>query len=51
MRQAYTDLAMSASSDEELDGMDLIQVFKDAIPGRMARRDLPDKRELRPALP
>ena len=30
--RAYTDLAMSASTDEELDEMDLIQMFKDAIP-------------------
>ena len=30
--RAYTDLALSASSDEELNEMDLIQVFKGAIP-------------------
>ena len=30
--RTYTDLALSASSDEELNEMDLIQVFKGAIP-------------------
>ncbi len=29
---AYTDLALLPSSDEEQNDMDLIQVFKDAIP-------------------
>ena len=49
--KAYTDLAMSASSDEELDGMDLIQVFKDAIPRTHGAPGYAGKRELRPALP
>jgi hypothetical protein len=30
--KAYTDLALAASSDEELNEMDIIQVFKDVIP-------------------
>jgi hypothetical protein len=49
--RAYTDLAMSASTDEELDGMDLIQVFKDAIPRTHGAPGFADKPELRPALP
>jgi hypothetical protein len=42
---------MSASTDEELDGMDLIQVFKDAIPRTHGAPGFADKPELRPALP
>jgi hypothetical protein len=49
--RAYTDLAMTASTDEELDGMDLIQVFKDAIPRTHGAPGRAGKPELRPALP
>jgi predicted KAP-like P-loop ATPase len=49
--RAYTDLALSPSTDQEQDEMDLIQVFKDAIPRTHGAPGFAGKPELRPALP
>src|SRR5262245_41555526 len=47
----YTDLALSRSTDQELDEMDLIQVFKNAIPRTHGAPGYASKPELRPVLP
>lgn len=47
----YTDLALSPSTDEEQDEMDLIQVFKGAIPRTHGAPGFVGKPDLRPALP
>jgi hypothetical protein len=47
---AYTDLALSPSSAEELNEMDIIQVFKDAIPHTHGAPEFAGKPDLRPAL-
>ena len=49
--KAYTDLALSPSSDEELNEMDIIQVFKGAIPRTHGAPAVAHERDLRPALP
>ena len=47
----YTDLALSRSTDQEQDEMDLIQVFKNAIPRTHGAPGSASKPELRPILP
>jgi hypothetical protein len=47
--RAYTDLALSPSTEAEQDEMDLIQVFREAIPRTHGAPGL--KPDLRPALP
>ena len=49
--RAYADLALSPSTDAEQDEMDLIQVFKGAIPRTHGAPGFVGKPELRPALP
>ena len=49
--RVYADLALSPSTDAEQDEMDLIQVFKGAIPGTHGAPGFVGKPELRPALP
>ena len=49
--RAYADLALSPSTDAEQDEMDLIQMFKGAIPRTHGAPGFVGKRELRPALP
>jgi len=46
--KTYTDLALSRSGDEEQNEMDLIQVFKDAIPHT---HGAPEILGMRPMLP
>jgi hypothetical protein len=48
--RAYTDLALSPSTDAEQDEMDLIQVFKGAIPRSHGAPGFVGKPDLRPAL-
>jgi len=49
--RVYADLALSPSTDAEQDEMDLIQMFKVAIPRTHGAPGFVGKPELRPALP
>jgi hypothetical protein len=49
--KAYSDVALSPSSDEEQNEMDLIQVFKDAIPHTHGAPEIVRMPDLRPMLP
>jgi hypothetical protein len=49
--KAYTDLALSPSSAEELNEMDIIQVFKDAIPHTHGAPEIVRMSNLRPMVP
>jgi hypothetical protein len=49
--KSYNDLALSPSSDEEQNEMDLIQVFKNAIPHTHGAPEIVRTPDLRPMLP
>ena len=48
--RTYTDLALSPSTEAEQDEMDLIQVFKEAIPRTHGAPGFAEKPEVRPIL-
>jgi hypothetical protein len=49
--KAYTDLALSPASEAEQNDMDIIQVFKDAIPHTHGAPELVRQPERQPTLP